>query len=42
MTHLEVLNARRYARNLEVEKLLDATPSFSAFVSKLNGRPKGK
>lgn len=33
-------NARRYARSLELEKFLEATPSFLAFINKLNGRPK--
>lgn len=33
-------NARRYARNLEVDKFLEATPAFSAFITKLKGYHK--
>ena len=42
LTNRNGKNARRYARNLEVAKLLDGTPSFSAFVRKMSGRPRGR
>lgn len=32
--------ARRFARNAELDQLLNATPSFSALIDKLEARPK--
>lgn len=40
LTNRNGKNARRYARSLELAKFLEATPSFSAFIAKLKGRPK--
>lgn len=33
-------NARRFARNLDLKKFLQDTPSFQTFIDKLKGRPK--
>ncbi|RTD94099.1 hypothetical protein EJO68_09830 [Variovorax atrisoli] len=40
LTNRNGKNARRYARNLELEKILKANPSFSAFITKLERAPK--